>query len=188
MGEGYLWGRNLQGQCGNSPNFIFSPAKLLLDSPKSLKAVSCGDLHTAVLSAQGELFMLGDNSEGQLGLGLEYKMHTDRPTLVSSIAEEVVQVSCGYRHTLVLTDHGIVYGMGTNKGYELGLMQPTVSKSVGVMRIQALEIYMIVKVEAVGFSAALTSQNEILVWGSGEFGQFQTPQKIYMDDTRFTDI
>ena len=121
---------------------------------------------------------------------MEFKLHSDRPTLVS-INEEVKSVSCGYRHTLVLTDNGPVYGMGTNKKFELGLLNnsPTMSKCQSPLRIQALEIYMIVKIQAGGgFSAALTSQNEILVWGSGEFGQFQTPQKIYMDDIRFADI
>jgi alpha-tubulin suppressor-like RCC1 family protein len=56
------------------------------------------------------------------------------------------------------------------------------------MRIQPLEMYMITKVVAGSFSAALTSQHEILLWGSGDFGTFISPQKIYMDDIRFTDL
>jgi hypothetical protein len=36
-------------------------------------------------------------------------------------------------------------------------------------------MYMITKVVAGGFSAALTAQNEIMVWGAGEFGQFTSP-------------
>jgi alpha-tubulin suppressor-like RCC1 family protein len=46
-------------------------------------------LHTALISTTGELYTLGDNSEGQLGIGMEYKIHTDRPTLVTGITEEV---------------------------------------------------------------------------------------------------
>jgi alpha-tubulin suppressor-like RCC1 family protein len=53
---------------------------------------------------------------------MDYKLHNDRPTPVNGIPEEIVSVSCGNRHTLVLTDHGTVYGMGTNKKYELGLL------------------------------------------------------------------
>jgi hypothetical protein len=34
---------------------------------------------------------------------------------------------------------------------------------------------MITKVVAGNFSVALTNQNEVLVWGSGEFGSFSTP-------------
>ena len=39
-----------------------------------------------------------------------------------------------------------------------------------------------------GFSLALTDQNQVLVWGTGNFGTFGTPQKVCMDGVRFTDI
>ena len=54
-------------------------------------------------------------------MGLEYKDFIDRPTLVIDIKEEVRSVSCGYKHTLVLTDSGKVYGMGTNRKHEIGV-------------------------------------------------------------------
>lgn len=41
------------------------------------------------------------------------------------------------------------------------------------------------KVIAGGFSAAITAKHQILVWGSGEFGSFKTPQKIYMNNVEF---
>lgn len=53
---------------------------------------------------------------------MEFKVNSDRATLVTGITEEITSVSCGFRHTLVLTDHGIVYGMGTNRKFELGLI------------------------------------------------------------------
>jgi alpha-tubulin suppressor-like RCC1 family protein len=54
-------------------------------------------------------------------VGLEYRQFIDRPTLIIDIEEEVQQVSCGLRHTLVLTENGKVYGMGSNKRHEIGL-------------------------------------------------------------------
>lgn len=46
----------------------------------------------------------------------------DKPYLIKDIAdEECISVSCGFRHTLILTDTGKVYGIGTNKRNELGL-------------------------------------------------------------------
>lgn len=95
-------------------------------------------------------------------------------------------MSCGYRHTLVLTDHGTVFAMGSNKKFELG--SPTLQKSSTPIRIQTIEMYLIRKVVAGGFSVALTSQNELLVWGTGDFGTFQTPQKLFLDDIRISDI
>lgn len=83
--------------------------------------VDCGDQHTALITPSGDLYTLGDNSEGQLGLAVEYKTFTDKATLVTGIMDRISEVAAGYRHTLVLTERGSVYGMGTNRRYELAL-------------------------------------------------------------------
>lgn len=88
---------------------------------KQFSFVDCGDLHTALISTTGELFTFGDNSDGQLGISVEFKNTVDRASLVTGISERVIQVSCGYRHTLALTDNGMIFGMGSNRRYELGL-------------------------------------------------------------------
>jgi hypothetical protein len=36
----------------------------------------------------------------------------------------------------------------------------------------------VVKIRAGSFSAALTADSEVLIWGSGEFGQVQSPIKV----------
>jgi len=47
IGEVYVWGRNLQGQCARSINynqFLFTPHKLHTDTPNKLfRNVDCGD-------------------------------------------------------------------------------------------------------------------------------------------------
>jgi alpha-tubulin suppressor-like RCC1 family protein len=55
-----------------------------------------------------------------------------------------VQVSCGFRHTLVLTGHGTVFGMGTNKKYELA--SGTLQKSSQPIRIQTIDMFAVEKV------------------------------------------
>lgn len=84
---------------------------------------------------------------------------TERPQFVTEIDEELVQVSCGYRHTLFLTENGKVYGCGTNKKYEMGQGNSSMShmsKFDHLVRISNLEMYMITKIAAGKFSAALT--------------------------------
>jgi alpha-tubulin suppressor-like RCC1 family protein len=100
---------------------------------KQFKSVDCGDQHTALVTPSGDLYTFGDNSEGQLGLGLDYKTFMDKPTLVTGILDRIQTVACGYRHTLVLTERSTVYGMGTNRRYELGLSQQP--KSLGPTKI-----------------------------------------------------
>ena len=137
-----MWGRNTYGQCGRSPNgnissqFLFSPYRLTLESMKQFRSVDCGDQHTALVTPSGDLYTFGDNSEGQLGLGIDYKTFTDKPTLVTGILDRIQSVSSGYRHTLVLTERGQVYGMGSNRRFELGLhQQPQTPKSLAPARI-----------------------------------------------------
>jgi alpha-tubulin suppressor-like RCC1 family protein len=69
-----------------------------------------------------------------LGLGIDYKTFMDKPTLVTGILDRIQSVACGYRHTLVLTERGTVYGMGTNRRFELAALsqQP---KSLGPTKI-----------------------------------------------------
>ena len=58
------------------------------------------------------------------------------------------------------------------------------------VKIQSLDQYHLVKVRAGStISAAITSDNEILVWGSGEFGILQVPIKLVgNEDVKFVDI
>jgi alpha-tubulin suppressor-like RCC1 family protein len=126
-GEAFLWGRNTYGQCGRSPSgnissqFLFSPQRLQLEIQRNFKSVDCGDQHTAVVTPSGDLYTFGDNSEGQLGLGIDYKTFTEKPTLITGMLDRVVEVACGYRHTLIVTERGSVFGTGTNRRFELGL-------------------------------------------------------------------
>lgn len=54
------------------------------------------------LPENGQVYVWGDNSEGQLGLG-DRVHEVDTPTKLTSIGERVVRVACGYYHTAVVT-------------------------------------------------------------------------------------
>ncbi len=71
---------------------------------------------------------------------------------------------------MILTAYGEVFGMGSNKRFELG--SSTLQKSSQPIRIKTLDMFKIDKVIAGGFSVAITNQKELIVWGSGEFGIF----------------
>ena len=111
---------------------------------------------------------------------------THNPTQVS-LVDEIQQVSFGYKHSLFLSKRGSVYGSGYNSDYQLGLGDKGPNKvhstktEIKPVKIEALNGLGIAKIIAGGFSAALTTQNQLLVWGEGDFGVFKTPQKLYMD-------
>lgn len=142
------------------------------------------------MSTTGSLYTFGDNQKGQLGQGRHSKMHQELPTEVLQINDSVRQVSCGFRHTLVLTSNG-VYGFGQNSKHELGLgdsHQASQREFTEPLKLDHLDIHRLVRVSAGGFSAALTDQNQIIIWGTGLFGTFRTPQRVCMDEVRFGDI
>ncbi|KAF0305833.1 X-linked retinitis pigmentosa GTPase regulator [Amphibalanus amphitrite] len=64
--------------------------------------IDAGVAHTVVLTAHGQLFAWGSNEDGQCGLG--DAPGACLPTPVPS-DEEIVSLSCGYRHTAFVTGH-----------------------------------------------------------------------------------
>ena len=115
----------------------------------------------------------------------------EKPTRVQDLPDEVTQVSCGYRHSLALTAKGHLYGFGSNQRQEMGLGDSPMANEPNFhspLKLDQLAIHNIIHVAAGGFSAAITDQNKLIVWGSGQFGIFSTPQKVCMDGIHFTDI
>lgn len=131
--------------------------------------------------------MFGRNDCGQLGLGTFE--HTDVPQPVQQIGDFVTAVSCGERHTLILTQSGHVYAMGSNLEGQLGLKNPK-SATPGQKAphgqadfaepelIHDLKFNKVVQIRAGQFSAALTEEQQLYVWGKGVFGEFRTPHRV----------
>ena len=61
--------------------------------------------------------LLGRNDQGQLGLGDDKDRSFPRKM---EVVGKVVDVACGRRHTLVLTDDGFVHAVGDNTSGQLG--------------------------------------------------------------------
>ncbi|XP_021904027.1 ultraviolet-B receptor UVR8-like isoform X2 [Carica papaya] len=115
------WG--LYGQCGQgSTDDELSPtcASSLLGI--RIQGVAAGLWHTVCLSADGDVYAFGGNQFGQLGVGSDQAETLPRllesPSLESS---HVKIVSCGARHSAVVTDDGKVFCWGWNKYGQLGL-------------------------------------------------------------------
>jgi len=76
--------------------------------------VAAGTLHRAVVTEHGGLWTWGFGGDGQLGHG--DNEHQVAPMRVVSGLQDsrVWMVSCGMRHTLVATEDGFVFGMGSS--------------------------------------------------------------------------
>ncbi|XP_072935573.1 RCC1 domain-containing protein 1 [Epargyreus clarus] len=140
-GKVYTWGngRRLQLGHGNIDN---------QDRPREVRAlgginivkIRAGGWHTAVLSEYGDLYIWGWNNSGQLGLktraqrrkeaqeGAVVKKKTHRvPTVVDIYDEElnkitlnVLDMSCGSKHTAILLADYSIWITGSNEYGQLG--------------------------------------------------------------------
>ena len=73
----------------------------------------------ATYAANGQLYTVGLNVHGQLGIGST--TNVEEPTLVGELAgKRVVDAACSYFHTAIVTDSGELYACGCNDYGQLG--------------------------------------------------------------------
>ena len=164
----YLWGKRVVGEGEGE-----SVQPLLLNLQISIQAISCGYSHSAFLTHTGLVYTLGDNQDGQLGLGLHSAASVTQPNIVPGLPC-ILAVSCGYTHTLAVTDAGLVYSWGSG-----ALGNGRVEAQWSPVLISLPANYTATSVSS-GFnhSAILGNssdeQGKLLVFGSGEQGQLGT--------------
>jgi len=77
-GELYAWGDNTYGQLGFGDRSNKSaPFKIEVEGAGEIKQVAAGEYHTIVLDKNGDVFVAGSDSHGQLGLGDENETTVD---------------------------------------------------------------------------------------------------------------
>lgn len=129
-GKAYAVGRNIYGQLGigESDNMKSEIVKVYSDGDikekKIIKSANGYD-HSIILDSEGEVYTFGRNNLGQLGT--DYLNDLNTPTSIRSFGVfkdvnnlKIVEVTCGYDHTVFLDSNGRVYGMGNNQYGQLG--------------------------------------------------------------------
>ncbi|XP_033991284.1 retinitis pigmentosa GTPase regulator b [Trematomus bernacchii] len=137
------------------------------DSRGPIKMLAAGSNTSAVLTEGGDLFMWGDNTEGQIGLGKE--SHASTPQEVS-VGRSISWVSCGYYHSAFITEDGGLYTFGECDSGKLGLnteqlQRHRVPQLVGGLRQPVTQVSC-----GGGHTVALT-EDDVFTFGLGQFGQ-----------------
>ena len=123
----YSWGHNRVGQLGLGHNKlkVYEPSLVKSLSDKSIKYISAGWGHSAVLDVYNNLYICGRNTSGQLSFekdsclrNIEDQLYI--PYFTRYKIDNVKLVKCGYDQTNILTINDSLLAYGSNYSGKLG--------------------------------------------------------------------
>jgi alpha-tubulin suppressor-like RCC1 family protein len=123
-GDGTLMalGKNDYGQLGVGDNVDKSEPTEVLTGGKKVKAVAAGHFHTLYVTFEGDLYAMGRNYFGQLGMsGFADTGNLNTPAQVDLGGDKVQAVAAGEHHSLFVKEDGSLWAMGLNNKGQLGV-------------------------------------------------------------------
>lgn len=145
------------------------PTPLSHDLLRGTVMISCGGHHTVAVTEDGQVLSWGWGSNGQLGNGSTYDEAV--PTEVKGLgSQRVAAVACGYYHTAVVTEDGLVLCWGKGNSGQLGLGDDR--SSLTPLAISSLRQHKIRDVSCgMAHTLAISEEGLLFAWGSGADGQ-----------------
>ena len=117
-GEIFACGSNYCGQCG-SGNFSDSQItpSLILNAPENIVQFICGSYHNLFLDSEGNVYSVGNNKQGQLGLG-----HNTNQNVLNKIPNipPIKIISCTSASSYLIDFEGNLWSFGYNNRGQLG--------------------------------------------------------------------
>ncbi|KAH9716737.1 putative UVB-resistance protein UVR8 [Citrus sinensis] len=184
----YATGLNDFGQLGISENIGYSLEPLRISGlKKEVVQISTGYHHSSAITVDGELYMWGKNSNGQLGLGKKAAKVIPIPTKVECLSGIFTkQAALGFEQSVAVTGGGKVLSWGAGGSGRLGHGQE--SSILGFLRstseytprlIKELEGVK-VKIAAAGFlhSACIDENGRVYIFGDRAVDKMVLPNSF----------
>lgn len=152
------------------------------DLPK-IQATAAGKNHIIILDYNGKVWSIGDNKRGQLGKNFrmdlsEFGINWSNSRMdlgqfgMINVLPEIIAISCGYNHSLLLDINGSVWGFGDNRRFQLGVGEDK------IITPTELGLYGIVEIKASGnFSLVVNNNKEVIGFGNNSKNQIGRRQR-----------
>jgi hypothetical protein len=165
-GSIYAWGSNEHGSLGlGDTQHRYIPEKI--NHPKTFIAIAAC-WHSLALTTDGELYVWGRNNKAQLGLGKTYRLSTFHPTpILVTFPKKVVQIACGYNHSLALLEDNSLYSWGSNRCGQLGIGYKNYSNTPCKLPEFNGEIQTVI---GFGYHSMAVTQTGVFCWGDNTHG------------------
>ncbi|CDQ73133.1 unnamed protein product [Oncorhynchus mykiss] len=168
-GRVYGAGSNQEGQLGLGHCDDTNTFHLLhpFSDHAPIKMLAAGCNTSAALTEDGRLFMWGDNSVGQIGLGTE--SYTSEPRDVM-VGQPVAWVSCGYHHSAFVTVDGDLYTFGESGSGRLGVFPDQLANHRVPQRVESIQDP-VIQVSCGGEHTVALTKDNVYAFGRGQHGQ-----------------
>eukprot|EP00299_Pterocystis_sp_00344_P018624 c9295_g1_i1.p1 GENE.c9295_g1_i1~~c9295_g1_i1.p1 ORF type:complete len:584 (+),score=125.41 c9295_g1_i1:35-1753(+) len=159
-GRLYCFGDNSAGQCGlgedGEDGAVPDPQRVTEVDDEVVSLISAKDMLSTAVTVDGRIYVWGNGNKV--------------PRFVD-VMSNVVAISAGSHHVLLLNKAGQVFSFGLGPDGQLGLRSGGVQsdKPALVEGLQGLKIVSVVA--GTDNSFAITAEGKVYVWGAGSFGK-----------------
>ncbi len=181
-GRVFTMGSNNQGQLGNGTTTLTSSPieitnRFTLNNGKTITSVYAGAYFSGALSSNGNVFMWGNNEQGQVGNSSTAAVLSpvNITTRFNLDAEDRIQsLSLGYNHASAISEDGKVFMWGSNRAGgsysgQIGFDANTSIMNVPMNITNAFNLNPNETIQSMSlgsyYSSALTSTHRVFTWG-----------------------
>ncbi|CAG9315175.1 unnamed protein product [Blepharisma stoltei] len=181
--EVFAWGGDHFGQLGLGTKQASKtyPVPRFCSFNVLIKDISCSEQHSCFITQSGHVFTMGSNSEGRLGIGDQSVKQCPSPCLVEYLSlYRASSVSCGWGHTVVITEEGYAFSWGVGEFGALG--NGTSDTQWSPVKVKIPDFIRCKKVSCGSRHTAILGDDGyesgiLFLFGAGEAGQLGTGRR-----------